>query len=158
MLIGLVSDTHIPDAVLELPPQLKDAFRNVELILHAGDIFLPSVLDELESIAPVLAAEGDSDYFETRADKRVKKKHTLKIKGATVYLEHDFEWDLVDHDQLPDVIVYGHTHAPMVKSHDGVLLVTPGSPTYPDYKRRLGTVGLLDISSGRAEATIIQLD
>ena len=61
MRIGLISDTHIPDHADELPEQLKDAFRGVELILHAGDIYTIPVLDELEIIAPVLAAEGDDD-------------------------------------------------------------------------------------------------
>ncbi len=61
MLIGLTSDTHIPDHAKELPSQLKEAFRGFDLILHAGDIYVVSVLGELERLAPVLAAEGDDD-------------------------------------------------------------------------------------------------
>ncbi len=57
MLIGLISDTHIPWAVKELPPEVGEAFRGVDLILHAGDIYSHAVLDELERIAPVLAAK-----------------------------------------------------------------------------------------------------
>jgi putative phosphoesterase len=158
MLIGLLSDTHIPDAVLTLPSQLKKVFSSVELILHAGDIFVPSVLDELESIAPVLAAEGDSDYLETRQDRRVRKKHILNIEGLAIWLFHDEQEMLFKENQLPDIIVYGHTHAPYIKTRNGSLLVCPGSPTYPDYKICPGTVGILEICSGKAEATIIQLD
>ena len=58
MLIGLLSDTHIPDAVLGLPPELNRIFQDVDLILHAGDIFTSSVLDELESMAPVYDLAG----------------------------------------------------------------------------------------------------
>ncbi len=50
MIIGLLSDTHIPEAEKELPPELMEAFRGVDLILHAGDIYIPSVLDNLEYI------------------------------------------------------------------------------------------------------------
>jgi putative phosphoesterase len=157
MLIGLLSDTHIPDAVLKLPHQIWEAFRHVDLILHAGDIFVPSVLDELESIAPVLAARGDSEYLETRNDMRVKEKQAFTVEGVTIWLTHDGQGGLDCQDPLPDVFVTGHTHAPIIKNHGRVLLVSPGSPTYPNYKCQLGTVGLLTIRSGEAEAKIIKL-
>lgn len=157
MLIGLLSDTHIPDAVLKLPPQIWEVFQGVDLILHAGDIFVPSVLDELESIAPILAARGDSEYLETRNDGRVKNKQTLTIDGVTIWLIHDSWEGQVFQDPLPHVLVTGHTHAPMIRNHGDILLVSPGSPTYPNYKCQLGTVGLLTISSGEAEARIIGL-
>jgi len=72
LLIGLISDTHIPDAAMALPPQVWEAFRGVDLILHAGDIFEVPVLDQLGGISPVLAAQGDSDYAEVRNDSRVR--------------------------------------------------------------------------------------
>ena len=70
MRIGLVADTHIPGAAAELPEQVAQAFRGVDLILHGGDIYTPSVLDELERIAPVLAAKGDDDSGELLTDSR----------------------------------------------------------------------------------------
>ncbi len=78
MLIGLIADTHIPEVAKELSRELIEALKGVDLILHAGDIYVPSVLDVLESIAPVLAASGDDDYGALLEDKRVKKKHILK--------------------------------------------------------------------------------
>jgi putative phosphoesterase len=157
MLIGLLSDTHIPDAAMALPHQVEAAFRGVDLILHAGDIFVASVLDELECIAPVLAAKGDSEYAEARADRRVREKHTLTIEGVTIWLWHDGEWVPDRQGKPPDIIVSGHTHWPSVSKRDGILLVNPGSPTYPLYKCGLGTVALLHVHSGKAEAQIIQL-
>lgn len=157
MLIGLLSDTHIPDAVMALPPQVKAAFHGVDLILHAGDIFVTSVLDELECIAPVLAARGDSEYAEVRSDRRVKDKHVLTIEGITIWLLHDWQGSWDGQEKLPDVIVSGHTHWATVKNHRGVLLVNPGSPTYPLYKCKLGTIALLTVNSGKAEAQIVQL-
>jgi putative phosphoesterase len=157
MLIGLLSDTHIPDAAMALPHQVKAAFRGVDLILHAGDIFVASVLDELGCIAPVLAAKGDSEYAEVRSDRRVREKHTLTIEGVTIWLWHDGEWCLDGQGKPPDIIVSGHTHWPSVSNRDGILLVNPGSPTYPLYKCGLGTVALLHVHSGKAEAQIIHL-
>ncbi|MFC1939346.1 metallophosphoesterase family protein [Chloroflexota bacterium] len=157
MLIGLLSDTHIPDAVMVLPPQLRTAFYGVDIILHAGDIFVASVLDELECIAPVLAAKGDSEYAEVRSDRRVKEKHVLTFEGVTIWLWHDGQRSWNEQGELPDVIVSGHTHWASVSNHGNVLLVNPGSPTYPIYKCRLGTVAVLSVNSGKAEAQIVQL-
>jgi len=89
MRIGLISDTHIPEVAQALPPEVVQAFRGVELILHAGDIYVPAVLDELELIAPVVAAEGDDDYYSVITDERVKGKHILKLEGQTIWLVHE---------------------------------------------------------------------
>ncbi|MFC1991982.1 metallophosphoesterase family protein, partial [Chloroflexota bacterium] len=79
MRIGLLSDTHIPSVEKELPEIITSALRGVDLILHGGDIYTPSVLDDLEHIAPVLAASGDDDFGDTLSDERVKGKHILKL-------------------------------------------------------------------------------
>jgi putative phosphoesterase len=168
MLIGLLSDTHIPDHAKELPDQLKEAFDGVDLILHAGDIYNLSVLDELECIAPILASAGDDDRFDAVIDKRVKWEHILTMEGVTIWLKHILWWRPDDsknhidpanlqHEKSPDVIVFGHTHEASLKNHGGVILINPGSPTFPHYRRELGTVGLLTVNSGKAEAQIIQL-
>jgi putative phosphoesterase len=159
MIIGLLSDTHMLDTVLTLPTEVKDAFRDVELILHAGDIFAVSVLDELESLAPVLAAEGDGEYSQTRTDRRVKERQVIAVDGVTIWLWHDGDeqWSQDKYEKPPDVIVSGHTHWPTVENSDGILWVNPGSPTLPNYEYELGTVGLMTVSSGKAEAQIIRL-
>jgi len=159
MRIGLISDTHIPNHAKELPDQLKDLFRAVDLILHAGDIYTISVLDELECLAPVLAAEGDDDPLSTSTDRRVKVKHILNIDGVTILLTHARPWAWpLDSRETPNIIVCGHTHTATLENLKGdILLVNPGSPTFPRYKLELGTVALLTISSGKAEANIVQL-
>ena len=79
MLIGLISDTHIPEAASELPPKVYKAFRDVDLILHGGDMHIIDVLDWLEGIAPVLGAKGNGDGGPLRPpfpenDPRVKEE------------------------------------------------------------------------------------
>ena len=169
MLIGLVTDTHVRIAghrvslstltATQLPPQVKEAFKDVDLILHAGDIYSLPVLDDLETVAPVLAAEGDDDPFEIMNDKRVKWKHVLNLDGVTIGLAHQFEaWALGDHEKLPDVIVFGHLHKSSLEKRNGVLWVNPGSPTFPSYNYELGTVALLKVNDGKADVEFVKFE
>ena len=172
MRIGLISDTHIPEAEKILPPGLIEAFQGVDLILHAGDIYICSVLDDLERIAPVLAARGDDEWADTLMDKRVKDKHVLQLEGQTLWLIHE-RWDSFlppdwlssfwkrhlssEQDSHPDIVVFGHEHRTVVEHIDGSLFINPGSPTFLNYIHGLGTVGILDIDSGEADVRILQL-
>ena len=164
--IGLVSDTHIPKRARVLPPQVKEAFKDVDLILHAGDIYVASVLDDLEQLAPVLAAKGDDDYSDVASDRRVKREHVLTVEGVNLHLTHFLAGRPWERHSMPtndwfegvaNIFVYGDTHSAKVDYSEGVLLVNPGSPTYPDYQRKLGTVGLLTITSGKVGTHILQL-
>ncbi len=176
MLIGLLSDTHVGSRSETLPPQIKDAFRGVDLLLHAGDIWIPSVLDELESVAPVIAAWGDDDTeVDLGGDSRMIKGRTLLLDGVTLWLAHIKPRNALIKQSpkeelyfsrpngkaaegLPDVVVFGHTHSATTEDYKGVLLVNPGSATFPDYVPTLGTVALLTISSGNVKARIVQLE
>ena len=168
MLIGLISDTHIRVkgyrnnlgqlCASELPPQVMKVFRGVDLILHAGDVYNIPILDELESIAPVLVSEGDDDPFEIMNDKRAKWRQVITVEGLTIWLAHQPEtWYWDGHDKPADVIVFGHSHEAELERRGSVLRVNPGSATLPSYKPELGSVGLLTVNSGKAEAQIIQL-
>ena len=164
MRIGLISDTHIPDHAKALPPHLDDVFKDVDLILHAGDMYSLRVLDELEEIAPVLAAVGDDDYSTATSDRRVSSRQVIKKEGLIIWLVHqkpvripvvpkDRPW----RDGPPDIIVYGHTHRADIDNTDGILKINPGSATFPEYRLEPGTVALLTIEAGKAEAQIINL-
>ena len=181
MRIGLISDTHIPYDAEAIPPQVKELFRGVDLILHAGDIYSSSVLDELEEIAPVLAARGDDDS--ALVNGRVKEKHVLDFEGFSLWLIHVFPYfssaylrsllyrspasseqeleealsEIVEREDVPDILVFGDTHRALVHRVEGCLFINPGSATFPDYRHALGTVAILTISPGEAEADLIQL-
>jgi uncharacterized protein len=162
MHIGLISDTHIPHHAKKLPAQIKDVFCGVDLILHAGDVFAPYVFDELERIAPVLASRGDEDILDIADDKRVKWKQVFTFEGVTIWLVHrrPMAWPIISVPQLekpPDVYVFGDTHEAALENHSSILRINPGSPTFPHYRLELGTVGLLTVSEGKAEAKIVQL-
>ena len=156
--IGLISDTHVPNHRRQLPNQLIESFRDVDLILHAGDIYVPWVLDELECFAPVLAAYGDDDPPRTQNDIRVKEKHIIHLNGSTLWLTHKrpLWWPLMS-EETPDVIVFGHTHSSTVEKRKNVTLVNPGSPNYPSYESKPGTIAILILDSDIPKVNIIQL-
>ena len=161
MRIGLITDTHIPMVAKELPSEITEIFQGVDLILHAGDIYELPVLDELERIAPVLAALGDDDDWNLMDDKRIEMKHVLKLEGQTIWLVHERPYVFLltqqQKEEPPDIVVYGHSHTAQVQRKNGVLFVGSGSPTFLNYIRGPGTVAILDISSKGAEATIQKL-
>ena len=63
MLIGIISDTHIPMRTQSIPKKVFDVFKDVDMILHCGDIEVRSVIEELEEIAPVIAVHGNCDPY-----------------------------------------------------------------------------------------------
>lgn len=173
MLIGLISDTHLANPEEVLPFQIEKAFEGVELILHAGDIWVPSALDQLESIAPVIAAWGDDDMEKDLGDdSRMLNERSVNIDGVILWLVHEkpafgtivprenriFSRNIEPEREIPDAVIYGHTHKALIEKHKGVLVINPGSPTWPNNFPELGTVGLLSINSGKVDAWIIQLE
>ena len=168
MRIGLISDTHISKRG-ELWPQVFDAFDGVDAILHAGDVWSPRLLDELEEVAPVRVARGNGDLGQD--DARLEDRCVVTFGGVTVAMLHDFPTPahrpaelILDRVRLrfpgvsPDVVVYGHTHIEAIDNVDGLLCVNPGSPTLPHNKSlRLGTIGFLNVGDGKADAELWQL-
>jgi len=174
--IGLISDTHIPEAREELWPQVFDAFRNVDAILHAGDIHDVRVIDQLHQLAPTWAARGNGDDGSggrpIQPDhERCREAWVLEIGGLTIGLTHDVPIpEYPPHITLEramkryfgrtdlDVLVYGDTHVEAIDHINGTLCVNPGSPTFPrNLSTQLGTIGFLEIRDGRPEASIWQL-
>ncbi len=176
MRIGLISDTHIPEARFELWPQVFDAFRGVDYILHAGDIHDLSVIDRLSDVATTYVARGNGDDGSggrpiRRYDPRLKEAWVLNLGGLSIGITHDLPIpESPPHLTLEramkryfgrndlDVVIYGDTHVEAIDHMNGTLCVNPGSPTYPhNLDTQLGTIGFLEISGKEAEATIWQL-
>ena len=174
MIIGLISDTHAPEAPLSLPQQALEVFSGagVEFILHAGDIYSPSCLDELEQVAPVYACEGNGDYFRKITDPRIERTRVLEHEGFAIGLTHGLAIpefpphrtieSVMNHEfgRSVDIIVFGDTHTEEVVQVKDVLCVNPGSPTLPhNLDHIIGTVGLLEIERGKApRVRIIHLE
>ena len=171
--IGLIADTHIPEARATLWPQCYDAFKGVDYIFHGGDVHDLALLDELEKVAPVYCARGNGEDGSggrpiQPEDPRVKYVWTVQIESLTVGLTHYIPVDegppgltlekFVARywpDKTPDVIVSGDSHTELITEIDGILCVNPGSPTYPhNYDTQYGTIGFLDVEGTSADASV----
>ena len=148
--IGLISDTH----GLIRPEALK-ALAGVELIVHAGDIGKPEVLDRLQAIAPLAAIRGNNDTAPWA--QHIPEILDLHVKDRTIRVIHNVR------DSEPnlrpagiDVIISGHSHKPSVETRDNVLFVNPGSAGPRRFKLPV-TVGLLDLGLAEVKAEIIRL-
>lgn len=125
MRIGLISDTHG-----RLRTEVFEIFDGVQRILHAGDIGPPDLLTELEALAPVTAVWGNTDGHLLRA--ALPEAAPIEVDGWRIVVVHGHQLGSPTPAGLraahPDVdlIVYGHTHRPLVDEGDP-LVVNPGS-------------------------------
>ncbi len=175
MRIGLISDTHIPEAMPQLWPHAYEVFDGCEAILHAGDIYDISVIDGLSAIAPTFAARGNGDDGSSGRglqpeDERLRPSWVLEHHGLRIGLTHHLPIPEQRHykvanaidrhfdGEVLDVIVYGDTHVEHITTIDDVLCVNPGSATFPhNLAAQFGTVGFLDLAAGSVEASIWRL-
>jgi putative phosphoesterase len=117
--VGVISDTHGL-----LRPEVIDTFRDVELILHAGDIGDPRVLQDLQAIAPVFAVRGNNDR-EGWAN-GIPETRIVPIGGIRVFMIHDIK-EMHESPSHCEAVVAGHSHQPSVEKREGVLFLNPGS-------------------------------
>jgi putative phosphoesterase len=126
MRVGLISDTHG-----RLRPEVFDRLHGVERVLHAGDVGSADLLVELEAIAPVTAVWGNTDGFDVR--ERVDEVAEVELAGRRVVVVHGHRLGSPTPSRLrtahpgADVIVYGHTHRPLVDEEGPGLVVNPGA-------------------------------
>ncbi|MFL5625287.1 MAG: metallophosphoesterase family protein [Ktedonobacteraceae bacterium] len=146
--VGVIADTHVPESLAELPPDLLRQFEGVDLILHAGDITEMTVLDTLSTIAPVVAVRGDHDDLHDLprktvveiGNKRIGLIHGRRprwqeipsIISNEVFPRHTFYWGGFQKQvsrsfKQVDAIIFGHFHRPYIGWQQGVLLFNPGA-------------------------------
>src|SRR5260370_37354031 len=145
--IGVISDTHIPH-FKQLPAATWQHFKDVELIIHAGDLSVLSVLNELETIAPVVAVQGNVEYEEVILELPIKREVVVgHCRIGIVHILGDSKTHArVARREFPDarVVVFGHSHIPYNQEHDGQLLFNPGSATDRRRQPRC-SIGVLDV-------------
>jgi putative phosphoesterase len=176
--VGLVADTHLASDEEDLPRGLLELLTDVDLVLHAGDIYLPRALEQLADVAPVVAVEGNGDrhfrkFPESRNPAhgryRLEKYQWLEVEDLKIGLAHIFPLPvdepyidlraLADHcfSAWPDVIVAGDTHVPAFYELPDVTIVNPGSPTLPGQVRGLGTAAVLMVDGASFEFELLHL-
>ncbi len=172
--LGVIADTHIPDRVNSLHPQVLPLFRaaGVSAILHAGDACVPEVLEELRQVAPVWAASGNRDPF---FGLELPMVQTVQWAGVSIALMHGhggflpywldkvhyvvqgyrFErYQRVCRQAAGEarVVIFGHTHHPEARWLEGRLWFNPGSACHGLYGKEWPSLGLLHLS---AEGAIV---
>lgn len=147
MRLGIISDTHGL-----LRPEVFDVFSDVDHILHAGDIGPSALLTELEALAPVTAVYGNTDGFEIRS--RVPQVARLRLDGFDIVVTHGDQLGSPTPERLnaefPDaeIIVYGHTHRPLLTTVDMVVTVmNPGGAGARRFKLP-PSVGIMELEAG----------
>jgi uncharacterized protein len=159
MRVVVLSDTHAPRRWKSCPPEVAEHLRHADVILHAGDVCVASVLDELAQYAPVTAVCGNNDGPDVVAW-GAPETVELDFAGLRVAMIHDSGQATGRTARMrrrfpeADLVVFGHSHIPMDVTGDGVRVFNPGSPT--DRRRQPhGTVGLLDVEDGGLRAARI---
>ena len=152
-LIGVISDTHGL-----IRPDVYEALAGVELILHAGDVGDDGILDELGLIAPIRAVYGNTDG---PGRSRLAAALELTLGGVSIHVSHGHEVGAPTPAKLlqrysADVVIYGHTHRPLIARGDGRLVLNPGAAG-PRRFDIMPSVARLTIGRGAAEAELIDL-
>lgn len=132
MKLGILSDTHN-----KLPGKISIVFHNVDIIFHAGDIGEAYILKQLSDIAPVHAVYGNTDLYSLASN--LPSRVTLELEGLKFLIQHNigqisrFYRKLQDTElnHFPDVIIFGHTHHPIIQKVDNTLFMNPGSAGSP---------------------------
>jgi hypothetical protein len=170
--VGVVSDTHVPDKARFLPAALLRAFEGVDLIVHAGDLIVPEVIDALARVAPVHAVAGNNDpreLVESLGRRRIVAAGGVRIglvhgdrgrgrntpdRAARAFSAGEVDWVVFGHSHLPYLgppqEVPGQPPAP------AVTLFNPGSPTDRRHAPRK-SFGFLEIEDGKATARHVML-
>jgi uncharacterized protein len=145
--IGVISDTHGL-----LRPEVLETFKDVSLILHAGDIGSLELLKTLKNLAPVIAVRGNNDTGAWA--NRIPQTKLVKAGLVSIFVLHDLK-ELKPKTGY-DVVISGHSHRPSISRRDKVLFLNPGSAGPRRFKLPI-SVARLYIHNSVAEAELVEL-
>ncbi len=149
--MGVISDTHGL-----LRPEAMETLEGVDLLIHAGDIGRPDVIDNLRSIARVVAVRGNIDR-ESWAD-RFSETETVQVGNVQLLLVHNIgDLDLDPGAAGYRAVISGHSHRPSVRERNGVLFVNPGSAGPRRFKQPV-TLARIRVKGTSLRAKIVELD
>jgi len=145
--LGVISDTHGL-----LRSEVFEVFTQVDHILHAGDVGTPEILIELEAIAPVTAVYGNADPPDVRS--RLPRVAILELDGFDIVVTHGDQFGHPTpaklHEAFPraEIIVYGHTHKPLLELVDRtVTVMNPGGAGAARFHLK-PSVGIMELEAG----------
>jgi putative phosphoesterase len=147
MRLGIISDTHG-----QLRPQVFEVFAGVDHILHGGDVGPLTVLEELEAIASVTAVYGNTDGMDVRA--RLPDVARVRLDGFRIVVTHGDQFGSPTPEKLnaafpeAEIIVFGHTHRPLLTLVDTVVTVMNPGGAGPRRFDLSPSVGIMELEPG----------
>jgi putative phosphoesterase len=148
--IGVISDTH--DLVR---PEALLALAGCDLLLHAGDICGPDVLDALREIAPVIAVRGNNDHG--RWAEALPETATVTLGGISVLMVHDLATLSSAALAGAGLVISGHSHQPRKVEQDGVVFFNPGSAGPRRFRLPI-SLGRIDVTGSGLRARLVDLE
>ena len=149
-MIGVVSDTHGL-----MRPQVLTALAASDLIIHAGDVGKPQVLEVLRTVAPVIAVRGNIDKGAWAAE--LPLTAVVEIRPVRIYVLHDLQQlDLDPSAAGFDIVISGHSHKPGQIRRSGVLYLNPGSAGPRRFRLPI-TLARLDLAASPCKVELIEL-
>ncbi|MCA0754223.1 metallophosphoesterase [Paenibacillus sp. N4] len=159
MKIVVVSDTHMPRMNKKLPDRLLRELKTAKAIIHAGDWTNLSVYESLAAFAPVYGVAGNNDGADIIH--KFGFRRLIELDGVKMGIVHghgtgkriDTEARALEafKNVSLDVLIYGHSHIPVLKRSAGLLVFNPGSPT-DKRKQPLYSFGIFKLASGTVTA------
>jgi putative phosphoesterase len=154
IVVGVIADTHG-----QVRPGVHQALAGVYLILHAGDVCGDEVLDELALIAPVAAVAGNCD---PPGHPRLPAAIERSIGGVSFHVSHGHELGAPTPERLlgtyaADVIIYGHTHRPLVHQSGSRLVLNPGAAGPRRFDLEPSVARLTIGDGGQVEVDLVSL-
>jgi uncharacterized protein len=149
-LVGLISDTHGL-----LRPEAVSALRGSDLIIHAGDVGNPDIIDQLQAVAPTYAVRGNVDTQNWA--KALPLFETVEIGAQKFAVIHEIAQFAPDPARTLAAVIYGHSHQPLIETKDGLLYINPGSAG-PRRFRLPVSVGRATVRGDSIEAEIVPLN
>lgn len=162
MRIGVISDTHIPDRAEDLPREILEEFKKVDMIIHAGDLVNLSVLDKLKSICRnVKAVWGNMDPEEVK--EKLAEKEIITVGKYKIGIMHGYGaphklisllFSIFKEDNV-NVIIFGHSHYSVNEKKNDILFFNPGSLTDKIFSQ-YNSYGIIEIND-KIEAKIVRI-
>jgi len=148
--LGIISDTHGL-----LRPEAVNALAGATMIIHAGDIGTPEVLDALRAIAPVVAVRGNNDKGNWAQP--LPETEVVEVGSVALYVLHDVKaLDLNPVAAGFHAVISGHSHRPGMAKRQGVLFLNPGSAGPRRFSLPV-SVARLSICGATIEAQLVEL-
>lgn len=135
MKIGVISDTHIGENIDRLNNFLDKYMKDMDMLIHAGDYKTSEVVTALKKCKSFVGVWGNVD--DNNIKELIPEKRIIEIENYKIGIFHghgarkstlDRAYDAFKNDNV-DIIIFGHSHQPLIKTKNGVLMLNPGSPT-----------------------------